>query len=78
MDAHIQEDLDLVGSYSQEAVRAQKELKLYWESHQLNSGIENGIDIFADVWADGGTMPKRYMRAWMGKGSKQRRIGVDG
>ena len=67
MDAHIQEDLELVGSYSQEAVRAQKELNLYWESHGLGAGIEKGVDVFADTWADGGTQPKRYMRAWMGR-----------
>lgn len=67
MDAHIQEDAELVASYSQEAVRAQKELNLYWESHPLHSGIGKGVDIFAETWTDGGTQPKRYMRAWMGR-----------
>ena len=67
MDAHIQEDVDLMASYSQEAVRAQKELNLYWESHGLVSGIGKGIDVFAETWSDGGTQPKRYMRAWKGR-----------
>ncbi|KAK5451971.1 hypothetical protein LTS15_007694 [Exophiala xenobiotica] len=48
-----------------QAMRAQKRLVKIWEETDLQGGVEAGIDEFANMWKDGGSEPKKYMRPFL-------------
>ena len=72
MDSQIQEDVHLVASYSPSAMRVQKHLFTLWESEPLHDGIGQGIKYFSQMWIDGGTEPKKHMRAWMDRSREKK------
>jgi hypothetical protein len=67
MDAHIDEEVQLIGSYGRQTMRTQKALHRVWEQTDLDTGLEASIESFASMWEDGGTEPKHYMGVWMAR-----------
>ena len=61
MDQYINEEIKLLGSYSQAAIESQKRLNRYWEEHDQAAGIERGIYEFGRMFDDGGESVKQVM-----------------
>ena len=70
MDRHIDEELELLGSYSQPAIESQKRLNRYWEEHDQAAGIERGIHEFGRMFDDGGESVKQVMSHFLNRSRK--------
>ena len=65
LDHQIDSLINTIANNGPKATRAQKSLNRFWEENPLGPGIIQGIDTFAQMWEDGGSEPKKYMRAWL-------------
>ncbi|KAH8806030.1 ClpP/crotonase-like domain-containing protein [Xylogone sp. PMI_703] len=64
LEKKVDEVVKIVTSYGQETMRAQKRLVKFWEENDLVSGIEEGVDVYASMFKDGGSEPAEYMKAF--------------
>ena len=51
-----------IATLGPQALREQKALVTAWEDLDLRQGIDAGVDAFANMWRDGGSEPKAFMK----------------
>jgi hypothetical protein len=53
-------------------MKIQKRLIRYWEEHNINAGVEEGIDAFTRAYENGAREPRAMMEAWKAKRAAQK------
>ena len=63
----VQDWIDKIAGMGPLAIRAQKRLMQRWENCGVDEAIQDGVDAYAQAYADGGKEPQEYMSRFVSR-----------